>query len=268
MFENIGPLSDVMARTMAVVRVVQAEKAAEPERLEQTCPKDSIALEKDPKRAESFWVKGQVIEDLQRLSVMDTVKTRAEELVSLVETDGWDEAIKKFNDLYAIEPDPNGFAGVTYTPRTFPNLRVMPRDMFETMVVQTQGNPEARVQRSAEKREKQLVEAFYSLLPEDSNSIADAPAILEFKPDLSYFVINKLSVNRLEEKQYEMIKASQIFRETVKQSQSLAAVFYNPKNILDRNDFKPVVDQNPNAETTPNSPPAETTPPADSKEGV
>ncbi|GAH00890.1 unnamed protein product, partial [marine sediment metagenome] len=69
-------------------------------------------------------------------------------------------------------------------------------------------------------------------------SIDSVPLVLEFKPDMSYYCLKKISVKRFEQEQYEAIKAIQIYREEHIQSQSLAAVHFNPENILKRMSFR------------------------------
>jgi len=61
---------------------------------------------------------------------------------------------------------------------------------------------------------------------------------MEFKPDMSYYCLKNISVKRLDQEQYETIKAIQIYREEHIQSQSLAAVHFNPENILKRMSFR------------------------------
>jgi hypothetical protein len=55
---------------------------------------------------------------------------------------------------------------------------------------------------------------------------------------MSYYVIKDISVNRLYQEGYEKMKVAQLFREEYIQSQSLAAIHFNPDNILKRMNFK------------------------------
>jgi hypothetical protein len=61
---------------------------------------------------------------------------------------------------------------------------------------------------------------------------------MEYKPDMAYFCLKNISVKRLEQNQYDRIKAIQDYKEDFIQSQSLAPVHFNPDNILKRMKFK------------------------------
>jgi glucuronate isomerase len=77
---------------------------------------------------------------------------------------------------------------------------------------------------------------------------------MEFKPDMSYYVVKELSVKRLYQEDYDKSKATRIFREEYIQSQSLAAIHFNPENILKRMNFRAVGTEE---ETTDANAPAE-----------
>ena len=67
---------------------------------------------------------------------------------------------------------------------------------------------------------------------------ATLPLVMEFKPDMSYYVIKDISVKRLFKEDFEKMKATRLFREDYIQSQSLAVIHFNPENILKRMNFK------------------------------
>jgi hypothetical protein len=80
---------------------------------------------------------------------------------------------------------------------------------------------------------------LYSLVPPDSNSLDAVPHVLEFKPDLGYYVIKTLVVRRINRDEYEAARVRQSYRTDFVQSQSLAPVHYNPENIVKRMKFRP-----------------------------
>ncbi|MHC4073425.1 MAG: hypothetical protein ACYTGS_15550, partial [Planctomycetota bacterium] len=117
MYENIGPVRDVAEQVMAIVRVTQAEKASEPNSVNEAVSKATLKLEppnsedsnrpQEPAEANDVYsVRKKVVEDLKRLAAMDTTKAKAEEFKVLVANEGWDEALDRFNQLYG-EADPN-----------------------------------------------------------------------------------------------------------------------------------------------------------------
>jgi hypothetical protein len=259
MYENIGPAKDIRAQiqgyagtNMVVVRVINAEKASEPENINLTYSKRTLKLEQDqanesdPNKSDEelletedvYSVKEKVVEDLKKLAAMDTTKSKIEEFIALAAKNGWESAVEKFNELYGQqskqdEGDPNVF-----TLQNSTNMSRNSRIALETWAVQNAGNPAAQFLNNERKNASWLIDQFYSLAPQDSNSIDNAAKVLEFKPDMSYYCLKNISVKRVVQEQYEAIKAIQIYKEEHIQSQSLAAVHFNPENILKRMNFR------------------------------
>jgi hypothetical protein len=259
MYENIGPVRDIRTQirgyagtNMVVVRVIRAEKASQPESVNQTYGKSTLKLDQDktqegdPNKSDEklqetedvYSVREKVVEDLKKLAAMDTTKSKAEEFITLAKKDGWESAIKKFNELYGQQAkqdkdDPNVFEMQNPT-----NLSRNSRMVLETWAIQNAGNPAAQLQINERKNANQLIEQLYSLVPPDSNSIGSVPLVLEFKPGMSYYCVKNISVRRFGLEEYEAIKAMQIYTEEHLQSQSLAAVHFNPENIFKRMSFR------------------------------
>jgi hypothetical protein len=108
------------------------------------------------------------------------------------------------------------------------------------LAVQDRGSPEARSSADIARKEGELRDLLYSLVPQDSNTISSVPLVIEFKPDMSYYCLKNVSVRRVDQEQYEQSKVVEVYREEVAQSQSLAAIHYNPEDILERMKFRPV----------------------------
>ncbi len=247
MYENIGPVKDMMSRyrndaggIMAILRVIDAKKASEPERIDQTFSTSSLALDPNEEKAgeDIYSVKEKVTEDLQKLAAMDTLKGKAEELVDLAKKDGWTSALNKFNELYGQLPerqenDPNAFR-----LQNFSDMRRISKADLETFAAQGQGDPAAPYYLNDSKINQQFVEKLYSLVPQDSLTAESLPMLMEFKPDMSYYVIKNISVKRLWKEDFEKMKATRLFREDYVQSQSLAIIHFNPENILNRMNFR------------------------------
>ncbi len=273
MYENIGPLKDLWGsarfgfldssrQIMAIIRVIKTIKAAEPESIDQTF---SIStLEFDPNQpsalseaegkdeAENLYsVKEKVTEDLKRLAAMDITKSKAEEFIGLAAKDGWDTAIDKFNELYGKQTsqdpnDPNASeisneeksVSEPFKLQNLAGLRRISKATLQTLTVQTAGNPAAQFFLNQRKNHRRFVEQLYSLIPQDSNTVDAVPLVIEFKPDMSFYCIKNISVKRITLQEYEKTKAMQIQREDYTQSESLAAVYFNPENILKRMSFR------------------------------
>ncbi|MHC4642228.1 MAG: hypothetical protein ACYS32_11330 [Planctomycetota bacterium] len=270
MYKNIGPLSDMLERIIAVVRVIDAEKASEPESIDQTFSTNTLKLEQvdeaDPNRRpdedsqtdEVFSVKEKVTEDLKRLAAMGVTKKKAEEFIAMAAKDGWESSIDKFNELYGQDDgDPNESADpntMDSPDRPFKlenntGLRRISRQTMEKLAVQSEGNPgaplfvnEAQQWLSVNEAQtvRQFIDQIYTFVPPDSNSIENVPQPMEFKPGISYYCLKDVRVRRVFREDYEQVKPIQVFKEEHIQFQSLAIVHFNPENILKRVNFRSV----------------------------
>jgi hypothetical protein len=242
LYENIGPAKDIFGQIMVVVRVIKAEKASEPESINQTFSKDSLKFDDDQEQPEEnvYSVRKAVAEDLKKLSAMGTTKNKAEEFVQLAVSDGWESAVDKFNNLYK-QPDNQAVQDVNvFKLQSFTNLQRASSMLIETVALQSAGNPAGRQLFDKAARENDLIFQLYSLIPQDSNTIDTLPLVVEFKPDVSYYCLKSISVNRLEQEQYDKIKPIQDYKEDFIESQSMAPVHFNPENIVKRMNFRQV----------------------------
>jgi len=247
MYENIGPFKDMMSRyrsdaggIMAILRVIDAKKASEPEGIGLTFSTSSITLDPNEEKSgeDIYSVKEKVAEDVQKLAAMEILKGKAEEFTDLAKKDGWASAINKFNELYGQlqkqdENDPN-----TFQLQNFPNMQRISKADLETFAVQSQGDPASRFYLNDSKINQQFVDQIYSLVPQDRLTAESLPILMEFKPDMSYYVIKNISVKRLWKEDFEKMKAARLYREDYIQSQSLAIIHFNPENILKRMNFR------------------------------
>ncbi len=242
--ENIGPLKDMMTaaastarRIMAVVRVVEAHKAAEPESLDVAFSTRGLQL--DPNEQDSkentYSVKEKATEDLKKLAAMETAKTRAEEFVALAGTEGWDKAISTFEERYGAK-DPN--KPKVFRLQNLTGMRRVSLATLEAVTVQGQGDPSAAFFLNQSRRSRLLVDKLYELVPADANTAKALPAVVEFKPDMRYLAIKDLSVKRLWKEDYEQAKPMQLFGAEYAQAQSLAPIHFNPENVVKRMHFK------------------------------
>ena len=274
MYENIGPLKDLLGsprfglldssgQIMAIIRVIKTIKAAEPQSIDQTFSISSLEFDPNQPSAQSgaegedeaeniYSVKEKVTEDLKKLAARDITKSKAEEFIGLAAKDGWDTAIDKFNELYGKQTgrDPNDpnvpeisneekSVSEPFKLQNLTGLRRISRATLQTLTVQTAGNPAAQFFLNQQKNHRRFVEQLYSLIPQDSNAVDTVPLVIEFKPDMSFYCIKNISVKRITLQEYEKTKAMQIQREDYTQSESLAAVYFNPENILKRMSFRP-----------------------------
>jgi hypothetical protein len=247
MYENIGPVKDMMSMygseaggIMAIVRVIDAQKAAEPENVDVTYSTSTLKFDPNEEDAgkDIYSVKEKVAEDLKKLAVLETTKSRAEEFIALAKKESWTNAINKFEELYGQlqhrEPnEPNAFR-----PQNYPGMRRLLKANLETMALQGRGDPMMPFYLNESRINKQFIDQLYSLIPPDKDTADSLPVVMEFKPDMSYYAIKNISVKRLYQEDFDKSKATRLFREDYIQSQSLAVIHFNPENILKRMNFR------------------------------
>jgi hypothetical protein len=264
LFENIGPVRDLLAEIMLLVRVTKAEKTSTPESIDQTFSKQTLdfrqeqASESTTEGQHIYSVKQKVANDLKKLAVINDglVKSKAEEFIELAAKDGWDKSLHKFNELYKQtssssvesqskqdENDPNVFK-----VEQLANLRRIPKATLATLETQSQGSrgeqlfvQEAQKWLSvdAAKIQSRFIDQLYSLVPQNSSTAKSLPLLMEFKPEMSFYVIKNILIKRLGLEEYEKNRAKKFFKEDHIQSESMAVVHFNPENILKRMNFRP-----------------------------
>jgi len=104
--------------------------------------------------------------------------------------------------------EPNAFRLQNY-----PGMRRISKANLETIALQGQGEPMTSFYLSESKINKQFVDQLYSLVPPDKDTAENLPLIMEFKPDLSFYVIKNVSVKRLFKEDFDKMKATRLFRE-------------------------------------------------------
>jgi hypothetical protein len=254
MYENIGPLGDMLGKIMVVVRIIRAEKSAEPQSIGQSYSRETIKFDNAAERTDEsakggYSVKERVVEDLKKLATMDTAKSKAEDFVRQVVRDGWEDAIEKFNRLYGKKNEQDQGDPNTFGLQSFTNLRRISTETLATLAVQSLGNPAAQLVGNERKRHSRFIDKLYSLVPQDKNILDTVPLIIEFKPDMSFYCLKSISVRRLDQEEYEKIRAGRVYKKDFIQSQSLAAVHFAPENILKRMNYRPIIESEQTTET-------------------
>lgn len=277
MYGNIGPLKDLLGshwsgvrgvseQIMAVVRVIKAIKATEPESIDQTFSTSSLTFDPNQEdEAENIYsVKEKVTEDLRKLAAMETAKNKAKEFIDLAAKDGWDSTLDKFNELYGQQTrqDPNDpntsevsnadkSVAEPFKLQNLIGLRRISTAALQTMAAQSAGNPAAQLFLNEQKNHRRFIDQLYSLVPQDSNTVDAVPLVMEFKPGMSFYCIKNISVKRINQQEYEENKAMQLQRDDYVQSGTLSVVHFNPQNILKRMNFRTVGADSAEASASP-----------------
>ncbi|MGD2093411.1 MAG: hypothetical protein PVH77_00200 [Phycisphaerales bacterium] len=256
-YRSIGPLKDfrgsawsgrrdASGQIMAIVRIIKTIKTAEPESIDQTYSIKPIEF--DPNQADAedniYSVRENVVEDYEKLAAMDITKKRAEEFIELAKKDGWDIAVDRFNELYGEKnsQDPNDDMGIDkpFRLQNPAGLQRIPLSLIQTLAIHYSGRPTGELILNERENYRRFVEKLYSYVPADSNTADDVPFIMEFKPDLSFYCVKSVSVKRVTLEEFQKIRTELLQRESQIQSQSLAAIHFNPENVLKRMNFKAV----------------------------
>ena len=258
LYENIGPLRDLRERvqnsysgkTMLLMRIIRAEKAAEPESLSQILNTQTIRLDRQTASDEDTnSIKDLIVRDLKHLAAMTKTKDKAEEFVRLAAKDGWDNAVSKFNKLYgnstAKKTDANTISNnqQTFSLQSRSGIRKISVCDLSKLEMLHQGNPLAHSANARARIEGMLVDKLFALVPEDSNTMSGSGTLVEHKPDMSYYCIKDLTIHRLYQEVFDRVKTVTAVRNDQTDAQAMAVVHYNPKNVLKRMNFSMVREQ-------------------------
>ena len=266
LYQSIGPIQDPMVaqapeltdQIMAIVRIVAVEPTAEPENVDVKYSTKTISLDDSDDDDDSVYsVKEQVVEDLRMLAAWDTAKAKAQELIELAGQEDWDKAVNQFNESYreltqADPNDPNEFA-----LRTLAGLQHIPSEQMEFIAMQAANSPGAGTYVRELVKEQLLVERLGELIPDQSDELGKVPMVVEFKPDQSFYCLKSLSIRRLNAQQFQSIRPTLLNRKAQIDAQSLAAIHFNPSNIVKRTKFEIIERQADDAEIKDANEPAQ-----------
>jgi hypothetical protein len=247
LYVSIGPLRDPMSGTatdladqiMVIARVVEVDRNAPPTGVDVTYSTRALGLgEASEPKNQAFSVEEQVVNDVRALAAWDTTKSKAEEFLALATKDGWDRTVAQFNQIYGkqakAEPnDPNVFK----LDHQSGMQRITNADL-QVLAAQVANGPAAQIVLNQAKNESQFIDRLYSLIPSKSDVPSQMPLLLEFKPSQSYLILKSLSVQRLTQEDFQKMKDMLVRREEYNQVENLAAVHFNPDNIVKRMNFR------------------------------
>jgi hypothetical protein len=241
MYATIGPAGDPLRASpvMLVTRIVGVRRAGAPESLDATFSTRALDLgERASQKNPDYSVRDKVAEDLRALAAWDTTRKRAEEFLATASRQGWDAAVAEFNGLYSKRAGQD-HAG-EFTIERLTALQRISNAQLRTVAAQSESSPAASTMLDRAQVEKQFADRLYSLVSAEATSAPNLPSVLEFKPGRCFYAIKNVSVQRLSRQQYEDMKGVLLAREDHVQTQSLAAVHFDPANIVRRMAFRPV----------------------------
>jgi hypothetical protein len=133
-------------------------------------------------------------------------------------------------------------------------LQRIPLSLIQTLAIHYSGRPTGAFILNERDNYRRFIEKLYSYVPADSNTVDDVPFIMEFKPDVRFYCVKSISVKRVTLEEFQKIRTELLQRESQIQSQSLAAIHFNPENVLKRMNFKAVEADEEQTEDDANAP--------------
>ena len=262
-WENIGPFSGgfyseeegTYARVMALVRVVDIQDAEAAENIDVAYESQGVVLNpQEPGEETSFSLKENIKNDVLLIAAVKAAQNRAEELAAMVADSGWDDAIKAYNEKYAITDETEEDAansGAIELETIKQQLRI---SQAETEIAKRfiRENPDSAQFIQGSLISNMLTNKFYALLPEDAETTGTIQSVLAFEPQAACYVIKEVVRQPATMKDYLDSKAQAALKLNAAESPELALVHLNPENILKRMDYQVKREQEPvDEEETP-----------------
>ncbi len=248
LWQNIGPVEGYAQEQqkfhplLVLVRVIGIEDAAVPESVDVSFDTKGIALFEDPDAQHSFSLKEYVKEDLLLVKAMETAKARTEELNNLIESKGWDEAVKSYNATYAKDGgDEEPKDQEIQLEKAEQQLRASAAEVaFAKKYIQE--NPATAIYMQQRIVADMLIEQFYNLLPDGSDSTGAIHQILAFEPEAAYYVIKEVVRQPATISDYLDNKANTALQLNMQDAPVSAMMLFAPDNILKRMNYQPKIE--------------------------
>jgi len=250
-FENIGPVQDSRGELIGLFRIISIRKSSPPDSVGQIFDKRTVKLALSPEN--TYSVKEQVAEDIKLLRSMKTAENQSKSFSRGIANLGWEETVAEFNRAYKerkkipLPGEPNAFR-----VQQLMKLVRIPQEHILTLVAQNEGSSFGITVLNNAKRRQKFIDKLYNLVPSGEQKLKSVPYVMEFKPDLSYYVIKDVSINRIYNQDYQKLKAREAYSQEFIEHQNLSVIRFNPENIIKRTNF--VMLKQDNRTKEPNSP--------------
>ncbi|MDD5133983.1 MAG: hypothetical protein PHP01_01060 [Phycisphaerae bacterium] len=237
MFVSAGPFYDNMGSIAAMVRVIDTAGAFVPENVEFSYEKNLPRISENQQMSENTYSLSQIVkQDCKRLKAFTTACQKAEEFLKLAHNKSWDKALEKFNADYPAKDvaDANTFELQQWVNRG----RISLSDIEMTKL--SMGNSpiaEKFVQQSS--TYGKLIDSFYSLFKNESQTVADVPLVIKSEPLLSCYAVKSLSRTLTPIESYENNRQQLAYGRDYVMAQSMAFEFFMPDNIIKRTKLRP-----------------------------
>lgn len=245
LFVTIGPLSDRGNSIMGIVRVVDAENSQAPESIDFSYEKNLHNIDETASvENDKFVLKDVVVQDCKKLLAAEIAEKAANEFTELVKKQSWDEALNKINASYG-KKDVNEPNAKTFEVQTMNNLKRISQMDIEMTRMRVAGMAASERIIAQSVIYSKLIDALHDKYEQMQAKQETTPAILDFEPRLSYYVIKDLNVGSpgtIEE--FEQVRQQLALQQDFIDSQSMGIEFFMPDNITARANLRPSADQN------------------------
>ena len=244
LWQNIGPVEGYGQEEqkyhplVALIRVIGVENATVPESVDVSYDTKGVALFEDPDVQNSFSLKENIKEDLLLVKAMESAKARTEELKSLIESKGWDEAVESYNAKYAKDSDNEESGDQTIRlEKAEQQLRASGTEIaFAKKYIQENPAMAALLQQGLVT--DMLNGRFYKLLEDGSDSTGSIYQVLAFEPEATCYVVKEVIRQPATVTDYLENKASTAFQLNMQDTPASTMIHFAPDNILKRMNYQ------------------------------
>ncbi len=246
MYEDIGPMKNMITGNVLLARVVDTQKAVAPKTIDIVTA-STVDLFKQNEQDSNRTVEQTVIRDLEKIDAMKKAKQAAQYYMEIAAGKTIEESLDKLNQKYGTSEDPNRFK-ITKSPKQ----KKVPQSLIAKVVAQSEGNPMQKQIIANILQQQILVDKFYALANADGQT-ANVPAVIEFASQMSYLCVHSLEFQNIYQEQQDVLRKTYAMQFDVNKSYELAADFFNPANIEKRMDFTFVSSADKKESSEPNS---------------
>lgn len=240
LFQNIGPVKDDRGSMFALIRIIAVHHAAEPQDINLTYSRKLAVVDTTEQPDEIYVLKDSVTEDLKVVKGMEIAQAASEELLGLIEEKGWNDAIKAFND--AREQNEDSVIGTLQFSTQQDKTRSTLIDK-KLVKLRTGDNPLLKSFERFRIADSMLTEKLYSMLPEGQTENLDIRKAFKFEPQTCYYVVKDINKQLATEDTYYQDKNRFALLLDINRSVSLTFVHLLPENLIKRNNFQFVTDE-------------------------
>jgi hypothetical protein len=239
MYESIGPFNDYMQKLVGLVRITGAEKAGEPCNIDITYAKKLPIMEggKISESNDVYAVKDAVKEDVKKLAARSIAKQAADALMTAIPTQGWDKALTAVNKQYGIAPAEANTSANTFKVEPLKGLRRISEQEVKMLQAKAAHDPVQSIYVKKYAQQKQLLDKFYLLLEPDKTIATNVPMLVEYAPEMSYYVIKSMTRTTVDLATYQKMKDRLAVMQDYIHGQSLGFEHFKADNIVKRMKF-------------------------------